>query len=222
MSVPLFSRLTPRQPLAVSRWRPASFGGALCGLVALASLCWKLAPAPGGDGQVVLKARTSVWPPAEVPGARADDMPAPQPAISSTAVLPRPGAVAAPAVDGNEAWLVDSDPLQLNRDIPVQMLTPSRPMAAQSFLRHVVLKADARGGYVVRHVAAGSAWARMGLQAGDRIYSLDTPAMAAVDESSMVALIQARVLELDIVRNGMPMRLSAALNEDAAADDGSR
>lgn len=221
MTVPVFSRPALRRVGAASPWRCAALGSALCGLAALALLGWDSLWVPSSEGRVVVKPRLAAWPPAEVPGARRDDPPALHGLASAPAIAPDQAALAA-SFGGDDAAQAGKDPLQLNRDIPVQLLTQSRPLAAQSFLRHVVLRAVARGGYVVRHVAPGSAWDRMGLQTGDRIYSLDTPAMAAVDESSMVALIQASVLELDIVRNGMPMRLSLALNEEVAADDGPR
>jgi S1-C subfamily serine protease len=87
-------------------------------------------------------------------------------------------------------------------------------MAASVFLDEVQVRPSPRGGYVVEAVLPQSRYDRMGLRAGDVVYSLDTPAMAAVDEGSMVALMLQTEIELDVYRQGQPMRLRVALNTD--------
>lgn len=106
--------------------------------------------------------------------------------------------------------------------VPPQLLSPGRPLAAAAFLEEVQLAPHPRGGFVVLAVLADSRPARMGLRPGDRLYSLDTPRMAAIDEQSMVALMLQTELELDIYRDGVPMRLALALNHDEADDDDAR
>lgn len=103
-----------------------------------------------------------------------------------------------------------------------ELLSPNRPRAAAAFLEEVQLAPHPRGGFVVLTVLADSRPARMGLRPGDRLYALDTPRMAAIDEQSMVALMLQTELELDIYRDGVPMRLALALNHDEADDDDAR
>jgi len=100
-------------------------------------------------------------------------------------------------------------------DAPVvepRQLTTARPQLAAAFLAEVRVHPDPRGGFVVDSVLPESRYERLGLKAGDVVYSIDTPAMSAVDEGSMVALMQQTQLELDVYRNGTQMRLTAALN----------
>ena len=98
--------------------------------------------------------------------------------------------------------------------VEVRQLTTARPQLAAAFLDEVQVHADPRGGFVVDRVLPGGRYDRIGLKAGDVVYSIDTPAMTAVDEGSMVALMQQTHLELDVYRNGSPMRLTGALNVD--------
>lgn len=108
-----------------------------------------------------------------------------------------------------------TDLLARNAGIDTQALSAQRPLAVQSFLREVLVEPDPRGGFVVRDVLPESRYARMGLQPGDRLYSLDTPATSRTDESSMVALMQMAEIELEIYRNGQQQMLRLALNADA-------
>ena len=96
-----------------------------------------------------------------------------------------------------------------------RQLTTARPQLAAAFLNEVQVHPDPRGGFVVDRVLPEGRYERMGLKPGDVVYSIDTPAMSAVDEGSMVALMQQIHLELDVYRNGTPLRLTGALNEDA-------
>ena len=96
-----------------------------------------------------------------------------------------------------------------------RQLTTARPQLAAAFLNEVQVHPDPRGGFVVDRVLPEGRYDRMGLKAGDVVYSIDTPAMSAVDEGSMVALMQQTQLELDVYRNGSQMRLTGALNVDA-------
>jgi len=114
-----------------------------------------------------------------------------------------PIASAAPADEKPDAPAVDA-----------RQLTTARPQLAAAFLNEVQVHPDPRGGFVVDHVLPESRYDRLGLKAGDVVYSIDTPAMSAVDESSMVALMQQTQLELDVVRKGTQMRLAGALNVD--------
>ena len=95
-----------------------------------------------------------------------------------------------------------------------RQLTTARPQMAAAFLAEVQVHPDPRGGFVVDSVLPESRYERLGLKAGDVVYSIDTPAMSAIDEGSMVALMQQTHLELDVVRHGTQMRLTAALNVD--------
>lgn len=106
-----------------------------------------------------------------------------------------------------------------NAQVDTRRLSPTRPMAARSFLSEVLLAPDAGTGFVVAEVLPESRYERMGLKPGDVIYTLDTPRMAAVDEGSMVALMQQTELELDVYRNGTLTRLHTALNSTPEAGD---
>jgi len=105
-----------------------------------------------------------------------------------------------------------------------EQLSPLRPQSARAFLRQVELAAEPRGGYTVRAVAPGSLYERLGLQAGDWLGGLDTEDSAAVDDGSMVSLIQQATLVLDVRRGGQPLRLTMSLADDPpeAQPDGPR
>jgi type II secretory pathway component PulC len=109
-----------------------------------------------------------------------------------------------------------------NRHIEVARLTASRPMMADTFLREVLVQANPRGGYEVVSVTPGSMYDKMGVLPGDVIYTLDTPKMAAVDEGSMIALMQQTEIELDVHRKGAQIRLRHALNVDEPAASATR
>jgi|GEM_PF-2636089 len=98
--------------------------------------------------------------------------------------------------------------------VEARQLTTARPQLAAAFLNEVQVHPDPRGGFVVDRVLPEGRYDRMGLKTGDVVYSIDTPAMTAVDEGSMVALMQQTQLELDVYRNGSQVRLTGALNVD--------
>jgi len=108
----------------------------------------------------------------------------------------------------------DDAPAATPAPVEVAQLSTSRPLATRAFLDEVSVHAGPRGGFVVDRVLADGRYAQMGLQPGDVVYTLDTPAMRAVDETSMVALMLQTELELDVYRNGAPLRLRVALNAD--------
>lgn len=205
MSRPLhFDKLPSRRRQAVYR---LVAGAALAGL--LVQLAWQYGPR---DPDATEPARVATPAPAPrdpaVPRAHPPTL-APPPLAAPDAGPVR--AMAMPAgADGRETY-------ELNAGIDPAMLTTARPMAAQAFLREVWISPDPRGGYVVRQVLADGVYDRMGLRTGDRLYSLDTPAMAGVDESSMVAVMQQAEIEMDVWRDGTPTRLHVALNEDSHA-----
>lgn len=100
-----------------------------------------------------------------------------------------------------------------------QQLSASRWRAAEAFLREVQLAPLPRGGFVVQAVLADSRYQRMGLRPGDVLHTLDTPRMAAIDDTSMIALMLQTEIELDVYRQGQPLRLRLALNREEADDD---
>lgn len=113
-------------------------------------------------------------------------------------------------------------PAGAGSDAPVvqpQQLTVSRLFSARAFLNEVRLAPAPRGGFVVQAVEPDSRWDRMGLRPGDVIYTLDTPAMAAIDDTSMVALTQQTQIELDVYRAGTLLRLQLSINRDEAPSD---
>jgi type II secretory pathway component PulC len=117
---------------------------------------------------------------------------------------------------------VAPDIRERNRSIEIAKLTPTRPRSAEAFLRDVLVKPNPRGGFEIEAVTPGSMYAKLGLQPGDVVFSLDTPKMAAIDENSMVALIAMTEVELDIFRNGQQLRLKRALNVDEPASGNDR
>jgi len=137
------------------------------------------------------------------------------PGAGSTRPLQAAPAPAARAVHDAAATQVAAAPT------PAQ-LSPNRPLAARAFLDAVQLAPHPRGGWQVLGVEPGSRPARLGLQPGDRLYSLDTPLTANLEETSMVALMLQTRLELDIFRAGQPIRLQLALNRDDPDDDDAR
>lgn len=100
-----------------------------------------------------------------------------------------------------------------------QQLTVARLQAAEAFLNSVRVVPAPRGGFAVQAVLRDSAWDRMGLRPGDVIYTLDTPAMAAIDEASMVAMIQQAMLDLDVYRDGTLTHLQLQLNREDERDE---
>ncbi|MBX3623101.1 MAG: hypothetical protein KF891_24295 [Rhizobacter sp.] len=105
-----------------------------------------------------------------------------------------------------------------NAAVEVSRLTATRPIAARAFLSEVLLAPGSQAGFVVAEVLPESRFERMGLRPGDVIYSLDTPRMASVDESSMIAMIQQTELELDVYRKGTLTRLHTSLASDEEGD----
>ncbi|HEX3140005.1 MAG TPA: hypothetical protein VHQ87_08120 [Rhizobacter sp.] len=169
----------------------------LCAAAPVAALLWwltsenePLPPTATAYSQVATSAYKEPAPEAE----EAPDTPNATPAAApSTGIEPR-----------DEA----SDIAARNAGVDVRSLTTTRPNAARTFLDEVQLAKSAQGGYVVAEVLPESRYERLGLRPGDVIYSLDTPKMAAVDESSMIALMQQTELELDVYRNGSLTRLT--------------
>lgn len=208
MSRPLhFDRVPSRRRQAAYR---LVAGAALAGL--LVQLAWQYGARDADAGAQVRPAApaASLAPhEAAVPHARPPTLAAAPQADAARAMAMAVTATAA-GPEGRETY-------ELNAGIDPATLTSARPMAAAAFLREVWISPDPRGGYVVRQVLADGVYDRMGLRAGDRLYSLDTPAMASVDESSMVAVMQQAEIEMDVWRDGMPTRLHVALNEDLHA-----
>jgi len=103
----------------------------------------------------------------------------------------------------------DALPIEPNR------LSAVHPQTAAQFLRQVRVLPSERGGFEVQAVAPETVYARLGLRPGDRVYTLDTESNLDVDETSMISLMLVTTVELDVVRDGQPLRLRVALNEDA-------
>lgn len=116
----------------------------------------------------------------------------------------------------------DEDYGARNANVDIQRLTQKRPLAARAFLSEVLLASSTSAGYVVTEVLPESRYERMGLRPGDVIYTLDTPRMAAVDEGSMVALMQQTEIELEVYRQGTLLRLRANLADDGESTDADR
>ncbi|MEY4562497.1 MAG: hypothetical protein RLZZ618_1774 [Pseudomonadota bacterium] len=140
------------------------------------------------------------------------------PGVGTRAGTTRPPAspADAPTTDTSDDFATRNAGIEVNR------LTLSRPVSARSFLNEVVLTPSPKGGFVVTEVLPDSSYERMGVRPGDVIYSLDSPTMKPVDESSMVALIGQSELELEVYRNGLATRLHlnlASPPEEARADD---
>jgi len=102
-------------------------------------------------------------------------------------------------------------------DLPIEphRLSAVHPQTAAQFLRQVRVLPSERGGFEVKAVAPETVYARLGLLPGDRVYTLDTESNLDVDETSMISLMLVTTVELDVVRDGQPLRLRLALNEDA-------
>ncbi len=95
-----------------------------------------------------------------------------------------------------------------------RQLAVARVHLAESFLNEVRVVPASRGGFIVKAITHGSLWQRMGLQAGDVVFTLDNPAMAAINENSMIALTQQTTLEMDVYRAGVLLHLQLQLNRD--------
>ncbi|HSI49501.1 MAG TPA: hypothetical protein VLA61_14605 [Ideonella sp.] len=105
-------------------------------------------------------------------------------------------------------------------DMPIEpiRLSAVHPQTAAHFLRQVRVLPSERGGFEVQAVAPETLYARLGLRPGDRVYTLDTESNLDVDENSMISLMLVTTVELDVVRDGQPLRLRLALNEEDAPD----
>ena len=88
-----------------------------------------------------------------------------------------------------------------NPGIAPQELSHGRRAVAQNFLREVTVVRDLRGGFVVQDVDAGSLYAAMGLRPGDRIFSVDTPATAGLDDASVDDAMKQQHVELQVYRS---------------------
>lgn len=119
--------------------------------------------------------------------------------------------------DDDSAEDLGPDPRQRNAGIDAARLSVHRRLAARAFLDHVVLQPEPRGGFVVEAILPGSLYERAGLRPGDTLYSIDLPDQPPIDEGNMVALTGVHDIAFDVVRAGALVRLSARLNEAAAA-----
>ena len=134
----------------------------------------------------------------------ADEPQTPDPASATrTAAAP----AATPTLPGEIA--------ERNANVNPRELSATRLVAARAFLNEVHLQPSPQGGFVVAEVMPDSRYERLGLRPGDRIYSLDTPKMATIDDTSMVALVQQSELELDVYRNGSLLRLRYSYATDS-------
>lgn len=147
---------------------------------------------------------------------RSTPRPAPTPLAvptpTATAVV-RTGATPGPAP------VEEADIRERNRGVQIAQLTHSRPSLAEAFLREVQLSPGPRGGFVVQSVLPDSRHHKLGLQPGDVVYSLDTPKSSAIDDNSMIALMQQTEIEIEVYRNGVALRLQHAYNVDPADDE---
>lgn len=148
--------------------------------------------------------------------ARSTPPPAPTP-------LPATTPVATPELRANAAQASappeDADIRERNRGVQIALLTHSRPSLAEAFLREVQVSPGPRGGFVVQAVMPDSRHHKLGLQPGDVVYSLDSPKTVAVDDNSMIALMQQTEIEIEVYRNGSPLRLQHAYNVDPPDDE---
>ncbi len=158
---------------------------------------------------------------ARTPGAQARAGTAPAQAAAAGPDAPHAAAVAAPEdapptpAAGRDSGAGAVPPAA----VTPQQLSASRWRNAEAFLREVQLAPQPRGGFVVQAVLADSRYQRMGLRPGDVLHTLDTPRMVAIDDTSMVALMLQTEIELDVYRQGQPLRLRLALNREEADDD---
>lgn len=111
-----------------------------------------------------------------------------------------------------------ADIRERNRGIDARLLTQARPQLAETLLHELELRPEARGGFVVRDVAPGSLVDRLGVRPGDLLFTIDSPENAAVDESSMVALVQQNTIALEVLRAGVAQRLSLDLRAEEGGD----
>ncbi|MFY3383082.1 hypothetical protein [Paracidovorax sp. MALMAid1276] len=116
------------------------------------------------------------------------------------------------AIDDDAAAtpLADGDPRTHNAAIDPARLSVHQPLAARALLDHVALAPEPRGGLVVRAVLPGSRYEQAGLRVGDVIHSLDLPGQPPVEET-LVSLMLARSLTLEVVRDSALVRLSVPL-----------
>lgn len=101
---------------------------------------------------------------------------------------------------------------EINPDVDPTVLTTNRILAAKDFLGKVRLAPNPRGGFVVEQVERNSLYDKLGVRPGDVIYSIDTPATANIDESSMESVMMQTELQLEVYRNGRRVLLRQRLN----------
>lgn len=118
----------------------------------------------------------------------------------------RPNETPSPAIDEDS-----DDYLARNAAIDTRHLSLARPVTARTFLSEVLIAPHPQAGFVVTDVLPDSRFERMGLRPGDVLYTLDTPGVPAVDESSMVALMQQTDVSLEVYRQGTLTRLHTNL-----------
>lgn len=159
---------------------------------------------------------------ATAPFVKAQPLPAPPPTAMAADAADEGDAQAerqlakAAATLGTDS-LDDDDYATRNAGIDVHRLTLLRHQTARSLLSEVLLTPGSPSGFVVTEVLPESRYERMGLKPGDVIYTLDTPGTPAVDETSMIALMQQTELSLEVYRNGTLTRLHTNL---AKLEDG--
>lgn len=149
------------------------------------------------------------------PFVKATPLPAPPRIAPSTALgdgAPvHPHARSTRASTAAEPEIDADDYAARNAGIDVNRLTQTRAVAARTFLSEVLLATGPTSGFVVSEVLPESRYERMGLRPGDVIYSLDTPGVPSIDETSMIALMQQTELRLEVYRNGTLTRLHTNL-----------
>lgn len=190
----------PARPAPPTRPVPAGRRGALAAALAL-----------GGAVAVVA---VGLWPtePPVAPGVVLAPLPTP-PAMGVAPAQGRDNRGASPTPAPHPGAGLNAPRLPAP-PITAQELSALHPVLAEHFLKDVQLKRSPQGGGEVLSVARGSLYARLGLRAGDRVYTLDSEANAGVDDHSMVSLMQMSTLELAVVRAGHPITLRLALNDD--------
>jgi hypothetical protein len=190
----------PARPAPPTRPVPAGHRGALAAALALAGAAAMLA--------------VGLWPPEPpvAPGVVLAPLPAsPAPGMATAQGRNSHGASPTPAPHPGAGLPAPPMPAP---PIAAHELSALHPVLAEHFLKDVRLQRSPHGGAEVLSVARGSLYARMGLRAGDRVYTLDSEANAGVDDHSMVSLMQMSTLELAVVRAGHPITLRLALNDD--------
>lgn len=169
-------------------------------------LSWMATLPADGEPPLKVSAVTASVPPTPVLPAEHLQAPAQRPA---SAALASPFGAGPPAVDEDS----EVELRERNRGIDPARLTAMRPQLAESLLHQVELRPHPRGGFFVGEVAPDSLAARLGLQRGDVLLTIDSPENAAIEESPASVLQQTQVA-LQVTRDGQALQLRAALDSD--------